>query len=176
VLSFVAAQLGSADARCDRDAVLGRRDLVVVAVADQGRAGDRVEAVPYVMACARLELGRVGGCGGWVPLVLASGGQAPGQRAIGWMCLQPALVPAAVSQLELRRRPLLGRELLQLLQRIGNRTGADVSSPGSETRRRVPQAGHPGLGVVALGNDSSDRVDSQSERTAILVSGGGVHS
>jgi hypothetical protein len=67
------------------------------------------------MACARLELGRVGGCGGWVP-VLARGGQAFGQRAIGWVCLKPALVPAAVTQFELRRRPPFGRELLQ---RIG---------------------------------------------------------
>jgi len=71
------------------------------------------------MARARLELSRVGGCGGGVLLVLASGGQAFGQRAICWVCIQPALVPAAVSQLELRRSPLPGRELLQLLQRIG---------------------------------------------------------
>src|SRR5215470_12233144 len=117
--SFVATQLRSADARCDRGAVLGRRDPVVVAVANQGRAGDRVEAVPYVMACARLELSREGGRGGWVLLVLASGGQAFGQRAIRWVCLQPALVPAAVSQLELRCGPLSGREPQQLPQRIG---------------------------------------------------------
>jgi hypothetical protein len=36
--AFVAAQLGSAEARCDRGAVLDRSYLVVVAVADQGRA------------------------------------------------------------------------------------------------------------------------------------------
>src|SRR5580693_1410054 len=105
--SFVAAQLGSADARCDRGAVLDRRDPVVVAVANQGRAGDRVEAVPYIMACAGLELGLVGGSCGWVRLILASGGQAFGQRAICRVCLKPALVPAAVSQLQLRRSPLL---------------------------------------------------------------------
>jgi hypothetical protein len=71
------------------------------------------------MDCAHLELGRVGGCGGWVLLILASGGQAFGQRAICWVCLEPTLVPAAASQLELRRSPLLKRELLQLVQRIG---------------------------------------------------------
>src|SRR5271169_4166347 len=107
--SFVAAQLGSADARCDRGAVLDRRDPVVVAVANQGRACDRVEAVPYVMACARLELGLVCGCGGRVPLILASGGQAFGQRAICWVGLKPTLVPTAVSQPELGRSPLLRR-------------------------------------------------------------------
>ncbi len=57
------------------------------------------------MACARLELSLVGGCGGWVQLILASGGQAFGQRAICRVCLKPTLVPAAVSQLELRRSP-----------------------------------------------------------------------
>jgi hypothetical protein len=102
VPSFVAAQLGSADARCDRGAVLDRRDPVIVAVPDQGRAGDRVEAVPDVMARACLELGRAGGCGGRIPLIVADGGQAVGQRAIGGVCLQPTLVPAAVRQLELR--------------------------------------------------------------------------
>src|ERR1700735_1155478 len=114
--SFVAAQLGSADARCDRGAVLDRRDPVVVAVANQGRAADRVEAFPYIMGCAGLELGIVGGR---VRLILAIGGQAFGPRAIRRGCLNPALVPAAVSQLQLRRSPLLGRELQQLLQRIG---------------------------------------------------------
>ena len=68
------------------------------------------------MACARLELSRVGG---WVRLILAGGGQAFSQRSICWVGLKPALVPAAVSQLELRRSPLLGRELGQLVQRIG---------------------------------------------------------
>ena len=63
------------------------------------------------MARARLELGLGGGCGGRVPLILASGGQAFGQRAICRAGLKPALVPAAISQPELRRRPLLRREL-----------------------------------------------------------------
>src|SRR5215467_3101563 len=80
--SVVAAQLGSADPRCDRGAVVGRRDPVVVAVTDQRRAGDRVEPVPYVMVGARLELGLVGGCGGWVLLIMGRG-QPFGQRAIG---------------------------------------------------------------------------------------------
>jgi hypothetical protein len=53
------------------------------------------------MACARLELGLAGGRGGWVLLIVASGGQAFGQRGIRWVGLKPALVPAAVSQLEL---------------------------------------------------------------------------
>ena len=48
------------------------------------------------MARARLELGLVGGCGGWVLLILAGGGQAFGQRAICRVGLKPALVPAAV--------------------------------------------------------------------------------
>src|SRR5215469_6853926 len=114
--SVVAAQPGSADARRDRGAVLSRRDPVVVAVADQSRAGDRAEPVPHVMACARLELGRGGG---WVLLTLASAGEAFGQRAICWVGLQPSLVPAAVRQFESRRSTLLRREPLQLLRRIG---------------------------------------------------------
>jgi hypothetical protein len=36
------------------------------------------------------------------------------------------------------------------------RPGAGRWSPGSETRRGVPQAGQPGLGVVAFGDDSGD--------------------
>jgi len=54
------------------------------------------------MACARLELGLAGGRDGWVLLTAVGGGQGFGQRAIGWVRLKPALVPAAVSQLELR--------------------------------------------------------------------------
>ena len=122
--SFVAAQLGSADARCDRGAVLDRRDPVVVAVANQGRASDRTEAVPDVIVRACLKLGRVGGRGSRIPLIVASGRQAFGQRTICWVCLKPTLVPAAVSQLELRRGPLLRREFLQLLQRIGGPAAA----------------------------------------------------
>src|SRR6516165_2878380 len=122
--SVVAAQLGSADARRDRGAVLTRRDRVVVAVADQRRAGDRAEPVPHVMACARLELGPDGGCGGRVLPTSARAGEALGQRAICWVGLQPALVPAAVSQLELRRNALLGRERPQLLHRIGGPAAA----------------------------------------------------
>src|SRR5690242_9458316 len=98
--SVVAAQLGSADARCDRSAIWRRCDPVVVAVGNEGRARDRAEAVPYVMACARLQLGCTGGCG-WVSLILAAGGQAFGQGAICWVRRQPALVPAAVGQREL---------------------------------------------------------------------------
>ena len=93
--SLVAAQLASADARCDRAAVPDRGDHVVVAVANQGRAGDRVEAVPYVMARARVELGRAGGCGGWVPLIAVGGGQGFGQRAICWRGTTVARVAAA---------------------------------------------------------------------------------
>jgi hypothetical protein len=124
VPSVVAAQLGSADARCDRGTVVDRRDPVVVAVPDQGRAGDRAEAVPDVMARARLELGRAGGCGGRVPLIVASGGQAVGQRAIGGVCLQPTLVPAAVRQLELRRG---SRRAAALLRAEGRRLTAVVA-------------------------------------------------
>lgn len=41
--------------------------------------------------------------------------------------------------------------------RIGNPARRRVLVlPGSETCRGVPQAGHPGLGVVALGDDSGD--------------------
>ncbi len=75
--AFVAVQLGAADARGDVGAVVDRRDPVVVAVANQGRAGDRAEPVPHVMACPRLELGRAGGHGGRVLLIL------PGGRGIG---------------------------------------------------------------------------------------------
>ena len=71
------------------------------------------------MARACLELGRAGGCGGWVPLIAVGGGQGFGQRAICRVCLKPALVPAAVSQLELSRSPLLRRESGQRVQRIG---------------------------------------------------------
>src|ERR1700729_1435276 len=122
--SVVAAQLGSANAQRDRGAVLSRRDSVVVAVANQRRACDRAEPVPHVMACARLELRLGGGCGGLVLLTLASAGEALGQRAICWVGLQPALVPAAVSQFESRRSTLLRREPLQLLQRIGGPAAA----------------------------------------------------
>ena len=96
-----------------------RRNLVVVAIANQGRACDRVEAVPYVMACARLELGRAGGCGGWVLLMAVGSGQGLGQRAICRVRLKPALIPAAVSQLELRRRPLPGGSPCNSAQRMG---------------------------------------------------------
>jgi len=40
--------------------------------------------------------------------------------------------------------------------RIGNPARHRVLVPGSETCRGVPQAGQPGLGVVAFGDDSGD--------------------
>ena len=69
------------------------------------------------MAFPRSELGRTGGRGRRVLPILPGGGQPPGDRLIGRVGLQPPLVPAAVRQFQLRRRPLLPRELQQLLQR-----------------------------------------------------------
>lgn len=48
------------------------------------------------MARARLELGLVGECGGWVPLIVGRG-QAFGQRAVCWMGLQPLVDSTARS-------------------------------------------------------------------------------
>ena len=98
------------------------------------------------MARARLELGLVGGGGGRVLLIVAGGGQAFGQRAIRRVGLKPALVPAAVSQPELRRSPLLRRELLQLVQQIGGPRRrrrlrcrpARGALPAPDWRRRTP--------------------------------------
>ena len=89
VAAFIAVQLGTADARCDAGAVAGRCDPVVVTVADQGRAGDRAEAVPHVMAFARLELGRAGGHRHRVLLILPGGGQPLSDRPIDGVGLQP---------------------------------------------------------------------------------------
>ena len=47
----------------------------------------------------------------------------------------------------------------------GARRPAPGAGPGSETRRSVPQAGHPVLGVVALGDDSGDPPADASQRT-----------
>ena len=38
-------------------------------------------------------------------------------------------------------------------------------APGSEMLRGVPRTGHPGLGVVALGDDSGDAPANASQRT-----------
>src|SRR5581483_2727548 len=82
VAAFVAVQLGTADARCDVDAVVGRCDPVVVAVANQDWASDRAQPAPSVMTFARLELGLVGGHGGWILLILPSGRHPLGNRPI----------------------------------------------------------------------------------------------
>ena len=74
------------------------------------------------MASRGLKLGLVAGRGRRVLPVMGRG-QASGRRAVRWVALEPALVPAAVSQLEFRGRPFLGREPLQVLHRIGGPAG-----------------------------------------------------
>jgi hypothetical protein len=92
------------------------------------------------MARARLELGTVGGCSGRV-LPIVGRGQEFGQRAVCWVALKPALVPAAVRELELRRGLLLGRELLQVLQRIGGPASAAGRGAGQSEAFYQPRAG-----------------------------------
>lgn len=62
VPTLVLAQLGSANSRRDRRAVLSGSDSVIASVGNDGRAGDRVEPVPYIMACAGLQLSLACGC------------------------------------------------------------------------------------------------------------------
>ena len=135
--AFVAVQFGATDARCDVDAVAGRCDPVVVAVANQDRAGDRAQPVPHIMTFPRLDLGLVGGHGGWVLLILPSRRHPLGDGPIGRVSLQPLLVPAAVHHLQLRRHPLPRRQLQQLLQWIGG----PAFATGRRARHR--QSLHP---------------------------------
>ncbi len=62
--SFVAAELGCTNPRCDRPAVLNRSDPVIASGGNQSGAGDHAEPVPYIMSHAGLQLSPAGGCAG----------------------------------------------------------------------------------------------------------------
>ena len=77
-----------------------------------------------------------------------------------------------------RRVPFDGQEIAASGPgiRIGNPARRRALVPGSEPLRGVPQAGHPGLGVVALGDDSGDAPADASQWTLCALRHVVVHS